>query len=270
MAIRFCLALLGVLTVGLQANAATVIVSPSNLNGWATHTTDSSGVFGTASPGVAADFATPPSPPPLGSSSAHLTTGINNGDESAQLRTTNFAGVRIADITALSYSTYATAWNDQQVPYLTIWLDLDGNGTRDDRLWFEPDYSNPPQPAAALNTWQTWDALNGKWYSDNIGGPGSNSITLATYLSTVVGTPTIINAAPGVGGFRIASGFASDTDDFEAFVDNLTFATAAGSTTYDFESADVAVPEPASLAIWGLGSLALLIGRLQRRRLARG
>lgn len=255
------------LTLGATAPGwAAITVSPSNMNGWATYTTDSSGIVGTASAGVVSSFAVPPAAPPLGSSSAYLTTGTGQGDQSAQFRTALFAGTRIDALTALSYSTYASSWNGQQLPYLTIWLDNDGNGSRDDRLWFEPDYSQPGQPAAALGTWQTWNALTGKWYSDSgIGTPGAGAITLATYLAAEPNATIINDAFQGIGGFRIASGFASPEDNFTTYFDNLTFATALGSETYNFEM-DAAVPEPTSLVVWSLIALTFGGARWWRRR----
>jgi hypothetical protein len=242
--------------------AAVVVVSPANMNGWTFYTTDVNGAVGMGSGTDTAQMVTGPATPPLGTGSANLATGSGHGDESAQMRTRDWAGTPLADLTALSYSTYVTAWNGQQVPYLTIWVSTTGGSTYDDRLWFEPDYSsagasnpNPftPQGPPALNQWQSWDALRGMWYNDNgPSGPGSNAITLATYLATYPNA-TIVNRDESLGGLRITTGFASDTDNFNAYVDNFTVGTAAGTTTYDFET-----PEPATMTLLGIGAVALL------------
>jgi hypothetical protein len=242
--------------------ADVVTVSPGNMNGWTIYTTDSSGALNTGS--GTGNFVTGPLTPPLGTGSGHLQTPAMGGDQSVQFRNIGFAGTKIADLTSLGYSTFASAWNGQQLPYLTIWLDTG------DRLHFEPDFSkatagngNPnPQDPAALNTWQTWDALNGMWYSDNFAGPGSNAVTLAGYL-TLAGTPNaaIADASPGViGGIRLTSGFGSDTDNFNANVDNFTIGTAGGSTTFNFEPA--AVPEPTAFLFGGLvcGAVGVVAG----------
>ena len=254
-----------------EASAAVVVVTPSSLGDWALYKTDISGIINTGT--ATAEFVNGPATPPLGTGSAHLMTGPGAGNGSAQMRNSGWAGTRIDALTSLSYSTYATAWNGSQMPYLTIYLDTDGNGTRDDRLWFEPTYSrasaangNPnPQADPVLNLWQTWDALDGMWYSDAVPGPGSNAKTLAQYLAVKPNATIVNDAGQGIGGIRIASGFASAGENFDANVDNFTIGTAAGTTTYNFElRAPAAVPEPGSFVLAGLALAG--VGAFTRRR----
>lgn len=235
----------------LCSSAWATIVTPGNMNGWTIYTTDGSGALNTG--GGTGNFVSGPATPPLGVGSGHLQTPSGGGDQSVQFRNVGFAGTKIADLTVLGYSTYATTYNGSQLPFLTIWLNTG------DRLWFEPAYSaagagngNPnPQAAPTLGAWQNWNALSGMWYSDNSAGPGSNAITLAQYLA-IPGNAnaTIVDAAPGIGGIRLASGFASSTDDFNTNIDDFTIGTAAGTTTFDFEPA--AVPELSSFAFGSL------------------
>jgi hypothetical protein len=234
--------LVGIACTLLCSSAWATLVTPGNMNGWTIYTTDDSGALNTGS--GTGNFVTGPATPPLGTGSGHLMTPAGGGDQSVQFRNVGFAGTKIADLTSLGYSTFASAWNGSQLPYLTIWLDTG------DRLHFEPTYSSAgagngnanPQGDVALNTWQTWNALAGMWYSDNFAGPGSNAVTLAGYL-TLAGTPDakIADAAPGIGGIRLTSGFASPSDNFDANIDNFTIGTLSGTTTFDFEA--TAVPE---------------------------
>jgi hypothetical protein len=246
--------------VGFSAtvNAITTVVWPGNMDSWAFYITDTSVTYGAGD--ATAQMVNGPGTPPLGTGSAHFNTG-SDGFQSAQLRNSSWAGTAIADLTSLSYSTYATAWNGQQVPYLTIWL---SNG---DRLWFEPAYSSAsagngdpnPQADVALNNWQTWNALNGMWYTDNFFGPGSNAKTWADVLAAEGAGVTIVNNG-AKGGIRIASGFGSSGDTFDANVDAFTIGTAAGTTAYDFELNGPSVPE--STNTFGLllvGMVALVV-----------
>ena len=179
-----------------------------------------------------------------------------------QLRNTGWAGTKLSDLTTLGYSTFGTAWNGPggQMTYLTLYLDLNNNGSYDDRIHFEPIYSAAgagngnlnPQPAPTLGVWQSWNALQGMWYSDQSNppnGPGADAITLAAYIAANP-TATIVDAAPGVGGIRITSGFASPDDNFDVNVDAFKIGTVGGTTTYDFELS--AVPEAG--AFW-LGAI---------------
>lgn len=246
---------LGVIAFGVGgiARAAVDVVTPSNMGDWSIYST---GVYSNTPGGTGTgDFVTGPATPPQGVGSAHFQPG--DGDQSVQLRTTAFAGTRLDSLTSFGYSTYATAWNGQQLPYITLWVDWDNNGSYDDRLWFEPDYTSP----AMLNTWQTWDLLAGNWYSDEIPGPGSNSYPLADYLAIHPDATITNDGTSGAGGFRIASGFASPGDTFNAYVDAVVF----GDTTYDFEPG-AAVPEAGSIAIWSVLGIALGSCTVWRRR----
>ncbi len=251
-----------------QAGAATVDVTPGNMGAWSlVATQDNSnapGGHGTA------DIVSGPATPPLGTGSAHLATASGYGGESAQLNYSGATGININDLTTLSYSTYCTASNDSppsQDTYLTMYINTSGdsNGSYDDRLIFEPIYSdggdvvnpNGNQPAPAFDTWQNWNLLQGMWYSDNYGGPGSNALSWSQILADE-GANAVVVSYPGIGDIRIAAGFASPTDNFDVNVDAFSIGTASGTTTYNFDP----VPEPTSLGLLMLGGLPLL----RRRR----
>jgi hypothetical protein len=102
-------------------------------------------------------------------------------------------------------------------------------------LFFEPVYQTgtyagepvPNQGAPVLNTWQTWNARVGGWWTLSSGTFGPPLTTLEKYGASNP-TATILNlrVATGCGGAAWAN--------FQGNVDNVTFG-ANGSTTYDFE-----------------------------------
>jgi len=261
------------------AQAATVQVTPGNMGTWAFYSTDSSGAINTGS--NTGQMVNGPATPPLGTGSANLQTASGGGDGSEQLRNSDWAGTPLSSLTTLSYSTYATSIGGDQLPFLNLYINYTGGTARDDRLWFEPVYSsatagngNPyaPQGPIALNTWQTWDTIHGMWYSDNgvpngnagPNGPGSNAITLQAFeaafpLATIINDP----GQGGLGGIRIASGFSSPSDNYNTNVDAFSIGTAGGTTTYDFNLQSV--PEPASLALAGIGFFGLGTFAVARR-----
>jgi hypothetical protein len=228
-------------TAGVLAQTcSTVVVTNANLSGWS---------FRLTSPDGAAEFVEPaPATPPLGQGAAYLYTG-SDGSASAEIRSGSYGGTLLSSITSLKYCTYVQQWNGGQAPYIILRVDTDGNGTTDDLLFFEPEYSNggyngsiPAQPAIQLNTWQCWDALAGGWYSVsgfNGSGPGTN---VQSWSDLVAAYPAGSKVAAGTSGIRILVGFASPTDVYESYVDAATIGVGGNCITYDFEE----FTEPAS------------------------
>ena len=236
--------------------ASVVVVNPTSMGNWAFDNRDAGGVLTSPTTG---SMVTGPSTPPLGTGSANLVTPGGTGDQGSELRNTGYVGTALSSITALSYSTYATSWNGQQLPYLVLYL------SNADRLWFEPTYS-PSQGAVALNTWQTWNALTGGWYDDNgTGNPGvANVVSWSDMLAANPGA-TIVNSGT-LGGVRFSVGFASPGETFDANIDAVTIGVSNVDTTYDFEPAS-ATPLPAALPLFsgGLGVLGLLLRGRKRK-----
>ena len=94
------------------AGAATtvVVVNPGNLHGWAPQARDANGTpvpFGVPPCTASVSFVNGPGGPPLGVGSVELKTGdgTTGGDCSAEMRNSSYAGVRLGDLTALSYWT---------------------------------------------------------------------------------------------------------------------------------------------------------------------
>jgi PEP-CTERM motif len=270
MKIRFLILTLALCAVTGIATASTVVVSPGNLHGWQFYSTDSSGVINTGS--NTGGLVSGPATPPLGSGSAHFMTAAGAGDGSEQLRGgSSFDGTLLSDLTALTYSTYAASYGGDQLPYLQIYVNYTGGSTVDDRIIFEPVYSDSTfggsQPAPALDTWQTFDALNGQWYTASgdpgSNGPGSNTITWGDFL-TAYPNAVIVDSAAGVGGIRFTSGFSSTSDNYDTNIDAFTIGVNGTNTTYDFE----AVPEPSVGCLLAIGIIGIVAMRWRKARSA--
>ncbi|MBD0369865.1 MAG: hypothetical protein ICV60_03360 [Pyrinomonadaceae bacterium] len=239
------LALIPISSVIAQVCGSTVVVTPASLNGWTISEVPTQ---------TDVDFVNGPGTPPLGTGSAQLSIASTPGagDQAAQLRNPNYAGTKLSDLTALSYSTYVQSFGSGgQAPYILLNIDLDNNGTIDDFLFFEPVYQNgtystifggdtvPDQCAGnpacvSLNTWQTWNALIGGWWSANESAGGPPLITLDKYIEEHPDA-TIVNSASG-GGVRIVAGFGEGAwNGFIGNVDAFTIGVSACNTTYNFE-----------------------------------
>ena len=256
--------------------AATVDITPASMGTWAFDHRNSSGVQDSSANGIG-QMVTGPAAPPIGTGSAQLATGdgTNNGDGPQELRSTGFAGTRLDSITTLSYSTYDTVNNGQQFPYLELLISFTGGPGAgvDDALFFEAPYqqngtgnsSLPFQADPTLNTWQTWNALEGGWWSNNGEAgcnPGTDVCALSTYLAAHPDA-SIVNGT--LGGVNFAVGYASPTDQFNGYVDNFTL----NGTTYNFDPAS-ATPLPGALPLFasGLGAFGLLGWRRKRKKVA--
>lgn len=226
------LAAASLVALAITGYAATteVDVSPGNLNGWSS-TSSGTGAF---------SFVNGPGTPPCDTGSAQFT--VPDGTSAAQLTTTAYNGTLLSDLTALSYSTYVqSSGGSQQAPYLILDIDTTGDGVADDTLIFEPAYQDSahfpsnPQSAIANGTWQTWDALNGGWYSTNgTGGTSPGTVkSLADYQAALPsGTTAKIVGIHITAGLPSATGWSSFTGNVDCF----TIGVSGGDTkTYDFE-----------------------------------
>ncbi len=225
-----------------SAQAAVTTVAPADLGIWQPLLVDAAGNDLPAGAG-GVTFVEGPTGEPAGVGSARLATAPGAGDGSALLHTSAFGGTPLSAISALTYATYVTKTNGAQFPFLRLTLDLDGNGTPDDQLIFEPVYQNgiafgvPVQSPIQLATWQTWDARHGGWWSVN-GLAGSTPGAGVKSLDAIVAAAPnarIVNTSARNGGLSVASGVVNAADTFDGNVDALTIDTGSGPTTYDFE-----------------------------------
>jgi hypothetical protein len=216
--------------------AAQTIVSPNFTFDWQLDT--SPDVGSTASH----NFETGPSDPPLGIGSLELRVG-SDGNHAAEARYPEADGVRLDELTGLTYWTfYEAGGSGSTTPYVILEIDQDDNGTIDDSLFFEPGYqsgSSPsdvnPQPAVIQNSWQFWNARQGGWWSADAPVSGPPLVSIDTYLASHPDS-VIRNSAGGAGGLRLVAGFGSGLwDNFVGNVDAVQLTTAVRSETFDFE-----------------------------------
>jgi hypothetical protein len=255
---------------------STVVVTPSNMNGWTLNTYDGNVNNTTGQPDSgAAEMVTGPATPPLGVGSAHLATPVGGGDGAAAIATESYDGIPLAAVTALSYSTYDVTNNGQQFPYLAISIAQNDGSGNTDTLFFEPPYQQPTtgnpllpdQGAPVQNQWQSWNAyVGGFWDNNGIGNPGVGSPGVEPLAAFEAAYPlaTIANGGyPGLGGIAMQVGFGAPGETEDGYVDDFTIGVAGVNTTYDFEPN--AVPEPASTGLLLVGGGAALMRRRRRR-----
>lgn len=242
--------------VGTPCTAA--LIGTCDLDGWEIANFDATlGEVGDAATtsGTDADFVTGPGAPPLGIGSLEQVVGTD-GNDATRIRTGNCNGTLLSDVIngPFSYWTYVTTNMGAQATYIQLRVDTDGNGTTDDRLFFEPAYQNggysmvtgPPVPdqcpldpvnCVVLGTWQFWNAGAGGWWTDNLSAGGPPLITLADYVALFPG----VRVATDNPSLRLqAGGGAGAWDNFNGATDDLT----ACGTTYDFEPEVCPTPTP--------------------------
>ena len=101
----------------------------------------------------------------------------------------------LSNLTSLSYSTYATANNGQQFPYIQLSVTTNGPGpAADDVLFFRNRLTRPTLPVilalpdqgnTALNTWQLDGKVGGWWSDDSLAVLTLNTGVLVHSLPTL-------------------------------------------------------------------------------------
>lgn len=146
-----------VAAMSLTTNAAptSIVVSPSNLNGW--------NVDIYTQPGGSDSFV-PAADAPIGVGALQLTT---NSDPEAFTRRGVSVNVPLADVAQLSYMTKQLAAADIANGNATLRVSIDytGDGVKDDSLMYEPYYNG--FNGTTMAGWQTWNVKEGKFWSNS-------------------------------------------------------------------------------------------------------
>jgi hypothetical protein len=223
-----------------SAANTTVTVTPANLApGGHWYTAD------TRPPGTGT-FENGPATPPLGSGSFELRTITN--PEKVQLFTDLYANTHLSSIGGIGYSTYrdpASTGFIAGTSAINIRVDLDGNGTSDAYMVYEP-YQDQGNAAVQTGVWQNWDAYNGGaakwWINTGAGGCGQNtpcawSTIIATFPNATVreapncGPAGVKAPCPGSLGFNQGSSNSGIVSNADA----LYVTVGGNTTTFNFE-----------------------------------
>lgn len=178
---------------------------------------------------------------------------------------------RLSDLSKLVFdwaiaADSSTSFDPDYTPALRvhIW----DNGVRSELIWegaYNGTYGN-----TIRDTWYTSGANDVFWRFQNTGAgagptyqPGGT-----TYVFNTIdgwGDSGYYSANAKIAAFSIGVGSGA-SNLYHAFADNVTVGLTDGSsTTYNFEVRAAAVPEPASLALVGLGLLGAAAGRRKRK-----
>jgi hypothetical protein len=237
-------------TVG--AAGTTVVVSPTNQQGWVFYGSADEGHAGGISTGEFVDG--PGGPGSLGSGSVHFTLGNSNGGE--LIATTQFAGLPLSSLTTLAFSTFTTSSGksvalefdidyDPGASCATLIRPTDPVGScYQGRFVYIPAFDNGSP--VVTNAWQSWNTLDSakNWYASHgvPGHPGmctqnaSSQCSLADLLAVYPHAAIMMRSGAGNFGVKAGSGYSS----FDGNMDNIRIGASGADTTFDFENHTVA------------------------------
>lgn len=180
-----------------------------------------------------ASFDDGPGTPPRGFGSARMSI---DGTGRMILGSVDWNGVRLDQLTALSYWTYRSSGPNVAISLqLNIDYDLtDGNEAWQGRLVFEPANIGV-NPAAGV--WERWDVLAGRWWSS--GAPGNGICTQGNPCTTA----EVLTAFPDAGvhatlGALLLKAGGPWSPAFFGAADNLRVGVDGTDTFFDFEDLD--------------------------------
>jgi hypothetical protein len=222
--------LIGVTFAATASAAPTVVVTPTNTQGWSTADTR---------PGGEVNFVTDATSP-LPDGALQLMTSSSTSAKAQYLHSatsTATTSLSLADVTDLSYATRQVSGPVYADPSYQLVVDLNGAAAGGfTTLVYEPYQNGVVTPGV----WQTWDVDAGQFWSSRsftegtcavvAGGGGAPFYTL-TQLQAQCPNAEVLAFGVNVG---------SNNPDYNVYTDAVTF----NGTTYNFEVTELVTPPP--------------------------
>jgi hypothetical protein len=202
-----------------------------------------------------------PSTPPLGIGSANLQVGASNSSEI--LINTGINPGALNGSFAATYQTFVTTSTPGSGDAPTLQFDLTNGTTYFGRLVFDPGLL--VSGTVVDGQWQAWaTGSSSAWYLSHSASQfsGQCGINSPCSLSTIEGDLAALTVTAEDVLFKAGSG----QSNFNGNVDDLALTIGGTTTTYDFEPNAVPAPEPASLAVLGVGVFGLARVRSRKRQ----
>jgi hypothetical protein len=228
-----CLATAAFLLVSAAAVGTTVVVTPTNQQGWSTADTR---------PGGTVNFVVDPSAPNGGNGALQLTTDATTAAKAQYMHSAN---TPLSSVTELSYYTKQVSGPPHADPSYQLPVCLDGftspqtpanptGCTGFTTFVFEPYQNNglsAPSPVIIPGVWQQWDVDAGEFWSSRSYSAGSCIVVQGSGGPPFYSLADITAMCPNavVVGFGVNIG--TFNPSYDVYADLVNF----NGTTYDFE-----------------------------------